>query len=118
VKGVLAGICGLLLASCAGIYGPKGNDTGGVIPWSVENEQHMMLIAQGNCSTYGKLAVVTTIHRVYGDFITYECRFGPPLQRSVGPARAYTEGPPPARMARASRTRNASPATTDPMMMR
>ena len=87
-RGVLAATCGLLLSSCVGLYGPKGNDTGGVIPWSVENESNMMLIANNNCGMFQKYAVITTIHRVYGDFITYDCRFGPPRERSVGPSRA------------------------------
>ena len=81
-KAVLAAACGLALASC-GIYGPKGNDTGGVIPWSVENESMMMLIAQENCGYYRKIAVIRNIHRVYGDFITYQCVFGPPLERRI-----------------------------------
>ena len=66
------------------LYGPKGNDTGGIIPWSVENESMMMMLAQDNCGYYGKIAVITNIHRVYGDFITYECRFGPPRDRWIG----------------------------------
>ena len=77
---VLAAACATALASC-GIYGPKGNDTGGVIPWSPENELMMQMLAQDACGYYGKLAVIINIHRVYGDFISYECRFGPPLER-------------------------------------
>jgi hypothetical protein len=67
-----------------GVYGPKGNDTGGIIPWSVENESMMMMIAQDNCGYYGKTAVITNIHRVYGDFISYQCVFGPPRERWIG----------------------------------
>jgi hypothetical protein len=84
---VLAAACAATLASC-GIYGPKGNDTGGVIPWSVENESMMLMLAQDACGYYGKRAVITNIHRVYGDFISYECHFGPPLER-----RAYRDVP-------------------------
>ena len=42
---VLAAACAL--TACSGIYGPKGNDTGGVIPWSPENESMMQMLAQG-----------------------------------------------------------------------
>lgn len=78
---VVAAACAAALASCSGIYGPKGNDTGGVIPWSPENEGMAMMLATENCTYYNKYAVITTIHRVYGDFITYECRFEPPGAR-------------------------------------
>ena len=62
----------LVLAGC-GVYGPKGNDTGGIIPWSPDNEQMAFQLAQENCSYYNKYAVPTSIHRVPGDFITYKC---------------------------------------------
>lgn len=118
-KGVLAAMCGLLLSSCVGIYGPKGNDTGGVIPWSPENESMMMMLAQGYCGTYNRVAVITTVQRVYGDFITYECQFGPPRARSVGPSPAYTEGPSPARTEARTRPRNTPAIVSDePVMMR
>ena len=80
--------CALTLAACSGIYGPKGNDTGGVIPWSLDNEAMMLMLAGDACGYYGKRAVITSIHRVYGDFITYACEFGPPLER-----RAYRAAP-------------------------
>jgi len=80
-KPVLAATIALALGSCGmGVYGPKGNDTGGIIPWSPENERARLAIAQDNCGAYGKYAVIRTVHRVYGDYITYECRFEPPLR--------------------------------------
>jgi hypothetical protein len=72
---------GAMLASCAGIYGPKGNDTGGVIPWSPDNEQMAQMIAQENCGFYRKHAVIRTIHRTPGDYIVYDCRFEPPRSK-------------------------------------
>ncbi len=69
---------GLTLVSCVGVYGPKGNDTGGIIPWSPDNEQMALLLAQNNCGQYNKYAVITTIHREYGDYISYVCRWYPP----------------------------------------
>ncbi len=79
-KAVVAAALGVMLTSC-GIYGPKGNDTGGVIPWSPENESMMQMIAQEKCGYYRKYAVIMNIHRVYGDFISYRCRFNPPRVR-------------------------------------
>jgi hypothetical protein len=69
---------GLTLVSCAGVYGPKGNDIGGIIPWSPDNEQMALDIAQNNCGQYHKYAAITTIHREYGDYISYACRWYPP----------------------------------------
>ena len=70
----------LILAGC-GVHGPKGNDTGGIIPWSPENEAAAMAIAQDNCGRFNKIAVITSVHRQYGDYIAYQCRFDPPPRR-------------------------------------
>jgi hypothetical protein len=56
-----------------GVFGPKGNDTGGIIPWSPDNERMAFQLAQENCGYYNKYAVPTSIHRVPGDFIAYKC---------------------------------------------
>ena len=74
---VLAAALAVALASC-GVYGPKGNDTGGIIPWSEANEAMAMQLAQENCGYYQKYAVIRSVHRVYGDWISYECRWDPP----------------------------------------
>ena len=68
---------GVTLSAC-GVYGPKGNDTGGIIPWSPENEQNAFAIAQANCGMFNKYAVSTSINRVYGDYIGYNCMWDPP----------------------------------------
>ena len=75
---VLVVALGLALASCVGVYGPKGNDVGGIIPWSPENELAAMDIAQGNCGRFNKYAVITSVHRMYGDYISYACWWKPP----------------------------------------
>jgi hypothetical protein len=68
---------GITLSGC-GVYGPKGNDTGGIIPWSPENEKNAFDIAQANCGYYKKYAVATSISRAYGDYIAYSCMWDPP----------------------------------------
>jgi hypothetical protein len=76
-------MCGGVSANpLAGVYGAKGNDTGGIIPWSRENERAAYEIAQGNCGWYNKFAVPRSIRRVYGDYIVYDCRFEPPRRYS------------------------------------
>jgi hypothetical protein len=77
-KAVLLSALGVMLVSCAGVYGPKGSDTGGIIPWSPENEQMAHEIAQSNCGQFNKVAVFRSVRRVYGDYIAYDCRFEPP----------------------------------------
>lgn len=61
-----------------GVYGPKGNDTGGIIPWSPENERGAFDIASNNCRFWNKYPMATSIHRVPGDFIAYKCVWDPP----------------------------------------
>ena len=75
---VLAAALGVMLTSCVGVYGPKGNDVGGIIPWSPEAELAALGTAQGNCGRFNKYAVITSIHRVYGDYISYACWWRPP----------------------------------------
>ena len=71
---VLVAALGVMLASCVGIYGPKGNDAGGIIPWNPENEDNAMLIAERQCDVWNKHAVITIINRELGGYISYECR--------------------------------------------
>ena len=52
------------------IWGSKGNDTGGIIPWTPENS--------AQCARWNKFAVATSIHRVPGDYIAYKCVWDPP----------------------------------------
>ena len=63
----------------AGVYGPKGNDTGGIIPWSPENERDSFAIASEQCARWNKYPVATSIHRQYGDYIGYKCVWNPPV---------------------------------------
>ena len=70
-----------LALACCGVYSPKGNDTGGIIAWSPDNERMAFQIAQANCSRYNKYAVPTSIHRVPGDFIAYDCVWESPDHR-------------------------------------
>lgn len=80
-QAILLAALGLTLVSCAGVYGPKGNDIGGIIPWSPDNEREAHAIAQDNCSRYNRYAVITSVHRTYGDYIAYVCQWKPPHRR-------------------------------------
>ena len=60
------------------VWGANGNDTGGIIPWSPENEKNAFEIAENNCRFWNKFPVATSIHRVPGDYIGYACVWDPP----------------------------------------
>ena len=60
------------------VWGSKGNDTGGIIPWSPENEARAFDIAQRQCGYYHKFAVATSITRGPGNFISYKCVWDAP----------------------------------------
>ena len=75
--GLGAAFAVLLLLSNCGVYGSKGNDTGGIIPWSPAAEEAALEIAQANCGFWGKYAVITSVHREYGDYIGYSCSWKP-----------------------------------------
>jgi hypothetical protein len=76
------------------VWGPKGNDTGGIIPWSPENEANAPAIAEANCGWYNKFAVAVSIRREYGHYITYRCVWDPPyLSRRAHVARRGVVSP-------------------------
>jgi len=73
---------GSLLVSAAGAdeYGyVKGNDTGGIIPWSCPTEIVARDMAADHCASYGKYARITSVHRRYGDYIAFACQWTPYL---------------------------------------
>ncbi len=94
---VVAGVLSVAVVSQAAawndltnsVFGYKGNDTGGIIPWSPENEKRAFEIATDNCRWNNKYPVATSIHRVPGDFIAYKCQWDPPRPR----ARRYSPEP-------------------------
>ncbi len=64
-------------AATAAISGPwpsiTGNDTGGIIPYSADLEGLYPQIAGDYCATWGRLSHVTSVHRRYGDYISFVC---------------------------------------------
>jgi hypothetical protein len=53
--------------------GITGNDTGGIFPYSPADEGSFQLIADGHCARYGRMAKVTSVHHLYGDYISFVC---------------------------------------------
>ena len=60
------------------VWGSKGNDTGGIIPWSPENERDSFAIASRKCAWWNKYPAATSISRMPGDYISYKCVWDPP----------------------------------------
>ena len=63
-----------------------GNDTGGIIPWSCENEAAAQQAAAGYCARFNKYARIAGVHRQYGDYISFNCLWSPNVDRFARPA--------------------------------
>ena len=73
-------ICALILL-LAGVSAAQaqpyliGNDIGGIISWSPQNEVMAFSTAQGHCAGWGKQARITSVYRQYGHYIGFSCAF-------------------------------------------
>jgi hypothetical protein len=79
----LIGFLAVLAAGCAG-PGPglTGNDVGGIIPWSPDNQRIAPDWAEQHCARYGKHARITSVYAQPGNYIAFACVFGRvPIQR-------------------------------------
>jgi hypothetical protein len=81
MRRIAAGIfaASLLVAGAAGAdvgpYGLKGNDTGGIIPWTPVVELIYRQVATDHCARFAKIARITSVHRKIGDYVGFTCRF-------------------------------------------
>jgi hypothetical protein len=50
-----------------------GNNTGGIFPYSPAVDDSYTQIAEGYCARWGRMAKVTSIHRMYGDYVSFVC---------------------------------------------
>jgi hypothetical protein len=70
-------ILGASVAARATFTGPgpwiTGNDTGGIIPYSPDLEGVYERIADDYCARWHRLSHITSVHRVYGDYISFVC---------------------------------------------
>jgi len=79
--GVALSIVGLTAVSPALAYhtftgvgpGVTGNDTGGIIVYSPDVEPVYRDIAAAHCAQWGRLSHITSVHRRYGDYISFSC---------------------------------------------
>ena len=63
-----------------------GNDTGGIIPWSCDNEAIAQQAAAGYCARFKKYARITVVNRQYGAYISFNCLWSPSVDRYARPA--------------------------------
>jgi hypothetical protein len=70
--------------------GLTGNDTGGIIQATPDTVHTYKEIAVAHCGRWNRYAGITSVHRVYGDYIGFRCvydhRFDP---RKMGLRAAY-----------------------------
>jgi len=55
--------------------GPRitGNNTGGIFPYRPAVPGTYEEIAESFCARYGRLAKITSIHPIYGDYVSFVC---------------------------------------------
>jgi len=77
---LLIGATELALATFAGPASPSGpwprvtgNDTGGIIPYSPAIEGAYEGMAQDYCARWHRISKVTSVHRAYGDYVSFIC---------------------------------------------
>jgi hypothetical protein len=86
MRAALAVIGMLLWGASAQAQVYHGNDTGGIISWSCENEAMAQQIAAEYCARWDKYHRITSVHRQYGDFIAFNCLWSPHVAPYALPA--------------------------------
>jgi hypothetical protein len=77
--GLLA-VCGLLaIAPARADTVPpfKGNDTGGIIAYSLVSQSDIKAMAIDHCARYGKVVKFLAVQAYYGGYISFSCRWVP-----------------------------------------
>jgi hypothetical protein len=55
----------------------KGNDTGGIIAYSLTGTTDIRSLAINHCASYGKVAKFLAVEPHYGGYISFSCRWLP-----------------------------------------
>jgi hypothetical protein len=85
-RSALAGLTLVAISGMAQAQVYRGNDTGGIIPWSCENEAVARKVATAYCARWDKYARITSVHRIQGDYIAFNCLWRPGIARYQIPA--------------------------------
>ena len=76
----LVAICGMLACAPAraGHVPPfKGNDTGGIIAYSLAVRTDARQLAVDHCASYGKVVKFLSVDAQYGGYVSFACRWVP-----------------------------------------
>lgn len=55
----------------------KGNDTGGIIAYSLAKEADARQLAVDHCAAYGKVVKFLAVQPYYGGYLSFSCRWVP-----------------------------------------
>jgi hypothetical protein len=73
-------VCGMLASAPARadwVPAFKGNDTGGIIAYSLATQTDARLLAVQHCSSYGKVVKFLAVDARYGGYLSFACRWVP-----------------------------------------
>jgi hypothetical protein len=73
----VAGLLASLPAQADWIGRVKGNDTGGIIAYSLASQYDARQIAVTHCAKYGKVAKFLAVDPQEGGYISFACRWVP-----------------------------------------
>jgi hypothetical protein len=76
----LVAVCGTLACAPARadtVPAFKGNDTGGIIAYSVAQQADARQIAVDHCARYGKVVKFLAVDPQYGGYLSFACRWVP-----------------------------------------
>jgi hypothetical protein len=55
----------------------KGNDTGGIIAYTLASQADARLLAVEHCASYGKVVKFLAVEARYGGYLSFACRWVP-----------------------------------------
>ena len=73
----LSGVLAAAPASADWVPAVKGNDTGGIIAYTVATPADARQIAVGHCPSYGKVVKFLAVDARYGGYLSFACRWVP-----------------------------------------
>ena len=73
----MCGMLGALPARADDVPPFKGNDTGGIIAYSLAQRVDARQLAVDHCASYGKVVKFLAVDAQYGGYISFSCRWVP-----------------------------------------
>src|SRR5205823_9361813 len=75
----LVAVCGIQASPVRADWVPpfKGNDTGGIIAYSMATQVDARQVAVDHCARYGKVAKFLAVQGYEGGYVSFSCRWVP-----------------------------------------